>query len=174
MSTGFKYHLSCLLLLSCACMRAQSDQPNVAVITIIGGEPVPVNTINDYASSNTNPYAESLSAPPVQGQFNEPRTIDPTLENGFHMRFELETTAYQEPSNVVNDERLENVLTGLKPPYSKQTGSMSNTSSGGATMTKSNKHSLNMQERMFNAKKKFKAWFPHRKKKYHPHLCARF
>jgi len=115
-------------------VNAQSAN-NQAVVTIIG-DPV-----------QSDSYAEATTTPPVQQQIK--KTIEPTLENGFHMRFELGS-----------------------PQYVNHGGISSSYSSSDYVKTK--KHSASMAERSFNVKKRFKSWLPSFKKKYRPHLCGRF
>ena len=155
MSTGFKYCLCCIFVSGFICAQAQSNLTNKSVITIIGDDPVQANNTNDFVNNNSNPYTENVNEPPVQGQIADANvtTIEPTLENGFHMRFELGSPAYVE-----------------------QMSYLSTGSSGGSTSIakSSKKRNVTMTERAFNVKKKLRAKLPHRKKKYHPHLCGRF
>ncbi|MGQ0829968.1 MAG: hypothetical protein ACT4ON_16395 [Bacteroidota bacterium] len=130
----FKHSIFVLVTLAVALdVNAQSAN-NQAIVTIIG-DPV-----------QSNSYAEVNDAPPVQQQIK--KTIEPTLENGFHMRFEVGS-----------------------PQYVNHGGTSSYSSSG---YVKPKKHTASMTERSFNAKKRFRSWLPTHKKKYRPHLCGRF
>lgn len=131
-----------------AVLHAQPGEGPQAIVTIIG-DPVQGNYINN---EDGNPYNNNTNAPPPQSQMaelsNQQASIDPSLENGFHVRFELESPAISERSS---------------------SGYMS---SGGSGKTK--KHAPTMAERSFNVKKKIKSLLPKRKKRYRPHLCGRF
>ncbi|MCW3101717.1 MAG: hypothetical protein JWO09_157 [Bacteroidetes bacterium] len=135
------------------------SQNNEATVTIVG---TPVD--NDPAGnqySNVN-YQTNAPPPPAQQQLapiNE--NIEPTLENGFHMRFQIES-----PGSV---ERLSGV--GGSAPSS---GSYYAAGSGGGSGAKVRKRAVTMTQRSFNFKKKLKSWMPKRKKKYHPTLCEKF
>lgn len=134
MQSYLKYNILILVTFTVTLgINAQSTN-NQAVVTIIG-DPV-----------QSNPYAEVNNAPPVQQQIN--KTIEPTLENGFHMRFEVGSPQY--------------VNHGGTSSYSYSSD------------VKAKKHTASMTERSFNAKKRFKSWMPTYKKKYRPHLCGRF
>jgi len=128
-------------------MKAQEpDDDNQAVITIIGNDPQ--QTINTHDFINTNPYYQTKEPPPQQ-QIQQTRNIEPTLENGFHMRFEV---SYSQPI--------------------EQWGSSS--FSSGSDGNKVRKRGTKLATHSINAKKHLKRWFPARKKKYRPTLCGRF
>ena len=141
-------------------VRSQSANTD-AVVTIIGNPAdnnvndnnVNVNYANNMANQPNNP------PPPQQQQFAPiEQNIEPTLENGFHMRFQIES-----PGSV---ERMASVGT-----------SSGSSSSGGASVSsggKARRHAVTMTERSFNMKKKLNNWLPKRKKKYHPTLCEKF
>jgi hypothetical protein len=158
MSTSSKYYLLPLLLLGSAVSNAQPNA-NQAVVTIVGD---PIQSDNNYAQDNNdflnndfNPYQDNNTNPPTQqqsAQLNQ-GTIEPTLENGFHVRFNLESAQPVERMS--------------------SSGYMSTGGSSSAGGAKSKKH-VTMAERTFNAKKKIKCWLPKRKKRYRPHLCGRF
>lgn len=143
-----------------AVVSVHSQSANTDAIVTIIGNPAD-NNVNDN-NVNVN-YANNMAnqpkdPPPPQQQQLAPvdQNIEPTLENGFHMRFQIES-----PGSV---ERMTSVSTS--------TGSSggSAASSGG----KARKHAVTMAERSFNMKKKLKNWLPKRKKKYHPTLCEKF
>ncbi len=131
----------------------ETNTNNQAIVTIIG-DPVQTNTNTTNDFINTNPYAEN-TAPPDQPQIIQSnQNIEPTLENGFHMRFEVNSDQYVDHG-----------------------GSLSNSSyyySGGGGYIKVKKRSITVTERSFNVKKRIKSWLPEHKKRYHPHLCGRF
>jgi hypothetical protein len=131
------------------------SQNNEATVTIVGN-PVDDNAGNQFISN----YQTNQPPPPAQQQFaTQDQNVEPTLENGFHMRFQLES-----PGSV---ER-------LNTSYSGSASGSSSSSSGGASGIKVKKHSVSMAQRTFNFKKKLKNWLPQRKKKYHPTLCEKF
>ena len=160
-STRLKYCLSsALTLVTFSAFSQTGNQSNQAVVTIVGNAPDVINT-NDFV--NTNPVADNNDEPQVQQQLTaQNNNIEPTLENGFHMRFELNSQQAIEPI----------ILAGISTPTSSSSG----TSSGGSSMSsgKSKKHGTSLAERSFNTKKKIRSKLPKRKKKYHPHLCGRF
>ena len=130
-------------------LKAQeSNENSQAVVTIIGNDPDQVNNTNDFI--NTNPYEQPIVPPGKQQKVQKNQNIEPTLENGFHMRFEV---SFSQPS--------------------KQTGSSSVASSDN-DYGKVKKGGIKLAERSFNAKKRFRRWFPSRKRKYHPTNCGRF
>ena len=92
------------------------------------------------------------------------QNIEPTLENGFHVRFEL-----NQASQEYDIQKADNpaVIVGISSGSTSSSG-------GGASVGKPKKHNTTLSERSFNTKKKLKTWLPKRKKRYHPHLCGRF
>jgi hypothetical protein len=110
--------------------------------------------VHDFINNDANPYADNnTNPPPSQNQvagLNKEDNIEPTLENGFHMRFEM-----------------------TSPSISERSGS-GYMSAGGGSGAKAKKHVTTLTERSFNAKKKIRGILPKRKKKYRPHLCGRF
>ncbi|MBA3971815.1 MAG: hypothetical protein H0X46_06655 [Bacteroidetes bacterium] len=160
----FQYCLSGTLSLIAFTVYSQpnGNQSNQAVVTIVGNAPADNlgNTFNNDPNDfiNSNPYTEN-NEPPVQQQMTS-QNIEPTLENGFHIRFELN-------SQKTEDQILSSSLTA-----SSSTGTSS--SGGGASVGRTKKRTVTLAERTFNAKKRLKSWLPKRKKRYHPHLCGRF
>lgn len=152
-----KYFLSVNLIaltLVCQAQAPVQEEEQQSVITIVGNsgnnnsQEIPqqyINTVN-YQSEN---------APPDKGVLSnqEPQYIEPTLENGFHMRFPIEAD-------------------GPKPSTDRL-GSSGYTSVGGSGIAKSRK-ATSVSKHSFNLKKKLKCWFPKRKKKYRPNLCVDF
>jgi len=139
-------------------VRSQSANTD-AVVTIIGN-PVDnnVNENNVNINYSNNMVNQINNPPPPAQQQLAPieQNIEPTIENGFHMRFQIES-----PGSV---ERVTSV------------GNGSSTSSGGyssASGAKVKRHTT-MAQRSFNIKKKIKTVLPKRKKKYHPTLCEKF
>jgi hypothetical protein len=129
------------------------SQDNEATVTIVGN-PVNIDNIGNQFN-NVNVYQTNDPPPPAQQQFANPdQNIEPTLENGFHMRFQLES-----PGSV---ER----ISGVSSSYS---GGSSSAAAG-----RSRKHTTSLAQKSFNFKKKLKKWIPERKKKYHPTLCEKF
>ena len=126
------------------------------MVTIVGDAPE-VNNANDFV--NTNPSLDNNAEPQVQQQLTASNnTIEPSLENGFHVRFEVNSQQAVEPTSIA----------GFAPVSSANSGS-SYSSSG-----KVKKHGTSISEVAFNIKKKIRSKVPKRKKKYHPHLCGRF
>jgi hypothetical protein len=159
----FKYCLSGTFSLIAITVYSQptGNQSNQAVVTIIGNAPAD-NLGNQFNNDphdfiNSNPYNEN-DAPQMQQQMTS-QNIEPTLENGFHIRFELN-------SEKTGEEIIASSLTA-----STSSGA---SSGGGASVGKTRKHTTTMAERSFNTKKRLKSWLPKRKKRYHPHLCGRF
>ena len=150
LTSGFKYYLFCPLLICIACVKAQeSNENSQAVISIIGDDPIQTNNTHDFI--NTNPY-EQVEAPPDQKQkVQKNQHIEPTLENGFHMRFEV--SSFQ--------------------PI-EQMGSSSFSSRQEEYGRRSKKREKGFNERAINAKKRLKRMLPARKKRYRPYLCGRF
>jgi hypothetical protein len=146
----FKYYLLCLLLVSSLFSKAQEpNDNNQAVITIIGDDPPESSNAHDFV--NTNPYTPPVDPPDKQQKVQKNQNIEPTLENGFHMRFEV---SFAEP------------IGGEKEPSIIATADDSDISV--------NKKVPTLTQRTINFKKRLKKWFPARKKKYKPTLCGRF
>jgi hypothetical protein len=157
---------SALALITVSGFSQETDLGNIgtgnqAVVTIVGNAPESYNT-NDFVTTNSNPYAENTNnAPKAEQELTaQNQNIEPTLENGFHMRFELNSQQAVEPAIIAG--------------YSMPSNSSSSSASGSSSSGKVKRHSPTMAERTFNAKKRFRSWMPKRKKKYHPHLCGRF
>ncbi len=149
-SIRLKYYLFCSLFLGICCLKAQEPNENSqAVISIIGDDPIQTNNTHDFI--NTNPYYQE-KAPPGQNQkVQKNENIEPTLENGFHMRFEV--SSFQ--------------------PI-EQMGSSSFSSTADDYEKNDKKRAIKITERKINVKKRLKRIFPTRKKRYRPTLCGRF
>ena len=144
-----KYYLFCSLTFSVLYLKAQeSNENNQAVVTIIGDELDQSTNTNDFV--NTNPYEQPKEPPDRHQKIQKNQDIEPTLENGFHMRFEV---SFSDPSKKIGS----------------SSASSSNNDSG-----KVKKRGIKLAERSFNAKKRFRKWLPARKKRYRPTLCGRF
>lgn len=162
MSKRFKYCLSSALsLIAISVYSQETNDGNQAVVTIVGDAPQTNNDPHDFI--NSNPYTEN-NEPQIQQQVSA-QNIEPTLENGFHMRFEL-----NQASQEYNIQKADNpvLVAGISSGTSTSSGG------GGASVGKTKKHNTTMAERSFNTKKRLKTWLPKRKKRYHPHLCGRF
>lgn len=145
-----KYYLFCALLPVVLCLKAQEpNEDNQAVISIIGNDPIQTNNTHDFI--NTNPYYQSTEPPGQQQQIQKNPDIEPTLENGFHMRFEVSYS-----------------------PLMEQRGSSSFSTSTGDLGNKVKKKGTRSKEHSINLKKRLKRWLPARKKRYRPTLCGRF
>lgn len=143
-----KYYLFCSLLLGVLVLKAQEpNDDNQAVITIIGNDPLQTDNTHDFI--NTNPYYQTKEPPGQQQKLQPNQNIEPGLENGFHMRFEV---SYSQPI--------------------EQWGSSS--FSSGADGNKVKRRGSKLAELSINAKKHLKRWLPARKKKYRPTICGRF
>jgi hypothetical protein len=142
------YFVVAMLFCSVLFLKAQSSS-NAAVM-IVGGDP------------NENVVVAPASNPPEGGQIADPQNIEPTLENGFHIRYRIDSPQTQEQPSA-------NEYASLSsgPGYSKTSAS-----SGGVKIKR--KHVVTFTERSFNFKKRFKAWMPKHKKKYRPNICGRF
>lgn len=159
----FKYFLSGILSLIAFTVYSQSaNEGNQAVVTIVGD--VPETNADPHDFINSNPYSEN-NEPQIQQQMTA-QNIEPTLENGFHIRFEL-NQASQEYNIQKTD--VASVSSGIS-----STSSASISAGGGASIGKTKKRVATLAERSFNTKKRLKTWLPKRKKRYHPHLCGRF
>lgn len=145
-------------------IEVQSQSANNDAIVTIVGNPVDNNDNNGNQFANSNIANQTnLPPPPAQQQYAPiEQNIEPTLENGFHMRFQLES-----PGSV---ERL-NTVSGSSSATTYAAGSSGYSGSGGA---KVKRRSATMAERSFNFKKKVKTVLPKRKKRYHPTLCEKF
>ncbi len=132
-------------------LKAQ-DAYNQSVVTIIGDDPVEVNNTQDFV--NTNLYNQRDNPPEHQTIINDNQNVVvPSLENGFHMRFEI---------------------TYAKPAERLGGASFATSSYNYEEYEKAEKRTVSLAERKFNAKKKLRKWLPKRKKKYRPTLCGRF
>lgn len=158
-SKRFKYCFSIVFCLPAFAVFSQTNaQGNQSVVTIVGDAPQTNNDNDPNDFINSNPYTET-NEPQIQQQTTA-QNIEPTLENGFHIRFEL---------NQASQEYI------VKQPDPTSVSSGFTSSGGGsASVGKTRKHGTSMEERTFNTKKKMKRWLPKRKKRYRPHLCGRF
>ena len=153
-----KYYFCTILLFTIALTTFSQNVSNNATVTIIG-DPVsetPVNT----SGSGGNPYINASTPPANDQQLATPQNIDPTFENGFHIRYD-----------VVESQQVEERPSSTGYEYASITSGGS--SSTGVKSVKK-KRVMTMTERSFNLKKRFKAWMPKRKKKYRPNVCGRF
>jgi hypothetical protein len=134
---------------------AQTVSSN-ATLTIIG-DPLP-ETSDKNITAVSNPYINTSTPPEKEQQMATPQNIEPTFDNGFHIRYEINTPQKTEerPAN-----------TGYT--YASISGERVNS---GEKIKK--KHVVTIAERSFNFKKRFNHWAPKRKKKYRPHICGRF
>ena len=138
-----KYLVFHFLLLVAFSVHSQSNE---ATVTIIG------NALNN-TGNQFNPVQNNEPPPPEQRQFSTTdQNIEPTLENGFHMRFQVESNAAVKENSMAS----------------------SGSSSGIGGGIKAHKRLINFSQRTFNAKKKIRNKLPKRKKKYHPTLCEKF
>lgn len=145
-----KYFLSCFIMLISCYLNAQpnnDNNQNQALIMVIGN-PVQTDNSNDFI--NTDPYPQSNNPVVQQQSSHDKTTIEPTLENGFHARFELGSS--------------QSVDKMSSAPYFPSDGNME----------KIKKSSFSFKEFKFNIKKRLKAWLPQRPKRYRPHRCGRF
>ncbi|MES2397835.1 MAG: hypothetical protein V4549_17615 [Bacteroidota bacterium] len=145
-----KYYLLCSLLFCIVCLKAQESNGNSqAVISIIGDDPIETNNAHDFI--NTNPYSQTEAPPDQKQKVQKNQNIEPTLENGFHMRFEVSSSQ----------------------PIA-QMGSSSFSSPGDDYEKKVKRRGKKLNERTLNFKKRIKRALPTRKKKYRPTICGRF
>ncbi|MES2286317.1 MAG: hypothetical protein V4547_11565 [Bacteroidota bacterium] len=119
------------------------------MISIIGDDPIQTNNTHDFI--NTNPYNQTEAPPDQKQQVQKNQNIEPTLENGFHMRFEVSSSQ----------------------PIA-QMGSSSFSSAGEDYEKKVKRRGKKLNERSLNIKKRLKRALPARKKKYRPTICGRF
>lgn len=155
----FKYSIFWLLLFTAVRARSQADNNadnGSTTVTIVG------SLVNDSNLPPSNAINQANVPPPPEQQQLAPieDNIEPTLENGFHMRYQI-----QSPGSV---ERM-STLGSSTTSYAGGSAAAS-VSSGGVKAH----HRFTLTEWSFNFKKKCKTWFPHRKKKYHPTLCEKF
>lgn len=147
-----KYFLFCLIVLGVHCLSAQ-ESFDQSVVTIIGDDPIEANNTQDFV--NTNPGRQLNNPPEDQKIINDNQNvITPSLENGFHMRFEV---TYALPVERLGGTSFAPSSKGYNDDYEE-----------------AKKRTVTLTERTFNAKKKFRKWMPKRKKRYRPTLCGRF
>ena len=157
-----KYFIFYLLLLIAFRARSQADNnaDNGSTVIIMGNPLANDNSLGNLPPSNpnTNVISQTNVPPPPAQQQLAPieENIEPTLENGFHMRYQIASPASVERLSTVGS--------------SAYAGSGGSSYSGGVKA----KHHASVSEMSFNFRKKFRAWFPKRKKKYHPTLCEKF
>lgn len=160
-----KYFIFLFLLLAAFRARSQADNnaDNGSTVIIMG---TPLGTDNSFGNLSSqaipppsNIISQTNVPPPPEQQQLAPKeeNIDPTLENGFHMRYQIAS-----PGSV---ERMTSLGNSSASAYSA-----SASYSSGAKVH----HHSSLSEKSFNFKKKFRAWFPKRKKKYRPTLCEKF
>lgn len=158
MAPKLKYYFCTVLMFIIACKTFSQTVSNNATVTIIGDIPEPpANT----TGSGTNPYINISVPPGDDGQLASPQNIDPTFENGFHIRYEI----------VENTRQIEERPGSTGYEYASISGG---SSSGGVSSVKSKRKHMTMTERSFNLKKRLNTWIPKRKKKYRPNICGRF
>lgn len=147
---GLKYYFFCSLLFCIVCLKAQESNGNSqAVISIIGDDPIQSNNTHDFI--NTNPYNQTEAAPDQKQKVQKNKNIEPTLENGFHMRFEV--SSFQPIEQLGSSS-----FSSIEEDYDK----------------KYKKRGKKVNERSLNIKKRIKRALPTRKKKYRPTICGRF
>ncbi len=145
-----KYFLFCSLLSCVLCLKAQAPkEDSQAVINIIGDDPIQSNISQDL--TNSNPYDQPKEPPGKKQKILQNQDIEPTLENGFHMRFEI---SYAQPL-------VPNAGTAFA-------------ADGEDNGNKIKKRSGRLTERRINLKKRLRKYIPARKKKYRPTICGRF
>ncbi len=155
LTVKLKYYFSCFLLLSFIVLQAQESN-NQSMVTIIGDEPDEPENTQDFL--NTNPYNQSISPPVNQSIVNDDqKAVVAPLDKGVHIRFEVN---YLHPA-----ERLGG---------NSYAGTAYNGNSYTDYEDKVKRRNVSFAERKFNMKKRFRKWFPARKKKYRPTLCGRF
>jgi hypothetical protein len=131
-------------------LKAQeSGDDNQAVISIIGADPVQSNNAHDFI--NTNPYYQTKIPPDQKTKVQKNQNIEPTLENGFHMRFEISA-----------NQPIEQIGTSSFSPSDDDYGEIGK------------KHGNKIGAHKSNLKRRLKRLFPARQKKYRPTLCGRF
>lgn len=141
-----------MIALAVPCLNAQ-ESFDQSVVTIIGDDPVEANNTHDFV--NTNPNSQSANPPEDQKIINDNQDVmNPSLENGFQMRFEV---TYVRPVERLGGTSFAPSAKSYNDDYET-----------------SKKRTVTLTERKFNAKKKFRKWIPKRKKKYRPTLCGRF
>lgn len=126
-------------------------------VTIIGDPVTEVSTGAGSSGGGGNPYIQ-VTAPEKDQQLASPQHVEPTFENGFHIRYDV-----TEPEKV--DERAG--TTGYEYASIAAGG-------GGSGVKVKRKHIITFTERTFTFRKKVKTWMPKRKKKYRPNVCGRF
>jgi hypothetical protein len=155
LTVKLKYCFSCFLLLSFFVLQAQESN-NQSVVTIIGDEPDEPENAENFL--NTNPYNQSSDPPVNQTIVNDDQKVAAApLEKGVHIRFEVN---YTHPA-----ERLS---------ANSYAGTAYNGNSYMDYEDSVKRKNVTLAERRFNMKKRFRKWFPARKKKYRPTLCGRF
>jgi hypothetical protein len=151
-----KYYLLSIFAIAIAFETSGQTVSSNATLTIIG-DPLP-ETPDKSTTPVSNPYVNTTTPPDKDQQLATPQNIDPTFDNGFHIRYEINTPQKTEerPAN-----------TGY---------AYASISAGGVSTGEKikKKRVTTIAERSFNFKKRFNRWAPKRKKKYRPHICGRF
>ncbi len=160
---NIKYYLPSVIVVFVAFKTlGQTVSSSNATLTIIG-DPLPDKPDNN-APAPANPYINTTQPPDKTQQLATPQNIEPTFDNGFHIRYEINTPQKTEerPAAVSTENN------GYA--YASISGG------GGVSTGEKNKrkHVVTIAERSFNFKKRVKSWAPKRKKKYRPHICGRF
>ena len=105
-----------------------------------------VSNINLYVDNNNNPVQQQQFTPQQQAvEINNDNTIEPTLDNGFHIRFQLNSPALAEHVNKSFNNNYKTKR--IKTTFAK---------------------------RNFIRKRRFKKLFSYNKKNYKTSLCGRF
>lgn len=137
------YFMLAFLMSVSFCMLSQTISSK-ATVTIIG----------DPLDNSANADITEDTPPDKNQQFTAPQQIEPTFENGFHIRYDIFFS--EQKTDAPDTEKME---------YN-----------GGSRSSKKikRKHVVTLAEMQFNLKKRMKTWLPQRKKKYRPHVCGRF
>ena len=143
-STGLKYYLVFGFVVAVP-FWLFSQISGQATVTVIG------DPVMDQLNNTTIP---DKAPPDKDQQFVSPKNIDPTFENGFHIRYEIGSTDSEVEYNGAK-----------KDAYASLSG-------GSKKIRK--KHLPTLSVYTFNLKKRYKNWVPKVKKKYRPHVCGRF
>ena len=150
LTIGLKYYLFCSLLFCIVCLKAQEANGNSqAVISIIGDDPIQSNNTHDFI--NTNPYNQSEAPPDQKQKVQKNQNIEPTLENGFHMRFEI--SSFQPIEQMGSSS-----FSSFEDDYEKNV----------------KRRGKKLNERNLNIKKRIKRALPTSNKRFRPYLCGRF
>lgn len=152
-----KYYIFCLLSFICFSSYAQ-EQADQSVVTIIGDEAEEVTETNDFIK--TNPTSQDSQPALSKKLANENQKVIAVNKNG-DVQLRFDNNNYLHPAERLGGSAYANYSSYSNKDYFDNDD-------------KAPKRATTLAELKFNFKKRFRALFPARKKKYRPTLCGRF